>query len=67
MSTANTRDGEQLRQENVALRHKLAKLAALVDHYYCAYRETQQLLARRERELAELRQRLDTRPVPLRR
>ena len=67
MRSSNTQHSEQLRQENMQLRQKLAKLAALVDHYYCAYRETQHLLARRERELAELRYSLDTKPVPLRR
>lgn len=57
----------QLRQENAALRQKLAKLAALVDHYYGAYHETRSLLNRRERELAELRRRLDSRAISPRR
>jgi hypothetical protein len=57
----------QLRRENAQLREQLAKLAALIDHYYGAYRETQSLLERRERELAELRRKLDCAPVPLRR
>ena len=45
----------QLRSENALLQQKLAKLAALVDHYFSAYCETRGLLDRRERELAELR------------
>jgi hypothetical protein len=50
--------------ELVALRDQTTKLAALVDHYYAAYREAQALLTRREQELAELRRRLD--PMPIR-
>ena len=46
------------RAENLALREDIAKLAALVDHYFMAYRETAALLERRERELAELRSKL---------
>ena len=57
----------QLRREAAQLREQLGKLAALVDHYYAAYRDTQDLLARRERELADLRRRLETAPVALRR
>ena len=49
--------------ELIALRHQTTKLAALVDHYYAAYREAQALLGRREQELAELRRRLDSKPV----
>jgi hypothetical protein len=51
--------------ELVTLRHQTAKLAALVDHYYCAYREAQALLSRREQELAELRRRLDSKPASI--
>jgi transcription elongation GreA/GreB family factor len=57
----------QLRREAAQLREQLGKLAALVDHYYAAYQDTQGMLARRERELAELRRRLETAPVSLRR
>lgn len=46
---------ERQRTENLALRGQISSLAALVDHYYAAYRETAALLARRDRELAELR------------
>jgi hypothetical protein len=49
--------------ELVALRHQTTKLAALVDHYFAAYREAQALLSRREQELGELRRRLDSKPV----
>jgi len=51
--------------ELVALRNQTTKLAALVDHYYGAYREAQALLSRREQELAELRRRLDSKPTRL--
>jgi hypothetical protein len=42
---------------------EIEKLTALVDHYYAAYREASTLLARRERELSDLRRTLDTKPV----
>ena len=51
--------------ELAALRRQTTKLAALVDHYYAAYREAQALLSRREQELAELRRRLDSKPAAL--
>ena len=44
-----------LREENVALRTQLGQLAALVDHYFAAWSESQILLQRREGELAALR------------
>jgi hypothetical protein len=49
------------------LQDQLSKLAALVDHYYAAYRETRGLLERRERELANLRRKLNTQLAPLHR
>jgi hypothetical protein len=49
------RSAEQRRAENLALREDIAKLVALADHYFTAYREIAALLERRERELAELR------------
>lgn len=52
-----------LQAELAVLRGQTAKLAALVDHYYAAYREAQGLLSRREQELAELRRRLDAKPA----
>ena len=61
------RAAEQHRRDNIDLHKRLAKLAGLVDHYFTAYRETAALLERRERELAELRGKLASRPtvVPL--
>ncbi len=59
------KSAERRRVENIALRENLAKLAALVDHYYAAYRETAGLLERRDRELAELRSRLAVTPALL--
>jgi hypothetical protein len=55
----------RLRTENTSLHEKLSKLVALVDHYYSAYRETLTLLHRRDRELADLRRSLKSRPVAL--
>ncbi|MFI4867514.1 MAG: hypothetical protein ACHQDB_10500 [Steroidobacterales bacterium] len=51
--------------ELAALRHQMAKLAALVDHYYAAYHEAQGLLSRRDHELADLRRRLDAKPTTI--
>ena len=56
---------ELLRAENASLREKMAKLAALIDHYYAAYREAVKLLERRDRELAAVRRKLDLKPVVL--
>jgi hypothetical protein len=53
------------RTENVGLRAEITKLAALVDHYYAAYRESTVTLERRDRELAELRGKLNSKPVSL--
>jgi hypothetical protein len=55
----------QRRAENIGLRQDLSKLAALVDYYYAAYRETAVLLDRRDRELAALRDKLQLRPALL--
>jgi AcrR family transcriptional regulator len=49
------------------LQDQLTKLAALVDHYYAAYRETRALLDRRDRQLSELRRKLNNAPVAIRR
>jgi hypothetical protein len=59
------KSAEQRRTENVALREDISKLAALVDHYYTALQDSHILLERRDRELAELRRRLSSRPVRL--
>jgi AcrR family transcriptional regulator len=53
------------RAELAELRQQVPKLAALVDHYYAAYCEAQALLTRREQEIAELRRRLDSKPVTI--
>lgn len=62
------RSAERHRSENALLRDRVAKLAALVDHYFAAYREADALLKRRERELAELRSRPHLQPaiIPVR-
>lgn len=49
-----------------ALQDQISKLTALVDHYYAAYRETRALLDRRDRQLAELRRKLNGAPVLVR-
>jgi AcrR family transcriptional regulator len=49
------RAAQQLRQDNAVLREQIAKMAALVDHYFAAWQETRLLLQRRDRELAESR------------
>jgi len=54
---------ERRRAEIIVLRDQAAKLVALIDHYYAAYRESSALLIRRERELAELRNKLAARPM----
>jgi AcrR family transcriptional regulator len=59
----STRTIELLRTENTSLQAKMAKLAGLIDHYYSAYRETIALLERRDRELANVRRKLDLKPV----
>jgi hypothetical protein len=59
------KSAEQRRTDNVALRKDISKLAALVDHYYTAFQESHILFERHDRELAELRRRLSSRPVPL--
>ena len=53
--------------DHAQLQDQLSKLAALVDHYYTAYRETRTLLDRRDRQLAELRRKLNSEPVAIRR
>ena len=46
---------EELREERAALRSQTRQLAALVDHYFAAWSESQSMLKRRESELAALR------------
>jgi transposase-like protein len=65
---ARTRPHREAEQaELIELRQQVAKLVALVDHFYAAYRETHSLLGRREQEIAELRRRLDLKPSQFRR
>jgi hypothetical protein len=59
------RSGVPAQEEVRQLRGQLAKIAALVDHFYAAHREALTLLERRERELAELRRTLALRPTAL--
>ncbi|MBL8303510.1 MAG: hypothetical protein JNM26_12135 [Ideonella sp.] len=59
------RAAQQLRQDNAALREQLAKMAALVDHYFAAWQETRLLLQRCDREVAELRSDAKVRVVPI--
>ncbi len=57
---------QQLRDENESLRQQLTKLAALVDHYFAAWKESNSLLQRRERELTELRKSVKPKIVSIR-
>jgi hypothetical protein len=50
---------------NHDLKQKVSKLATLVDHYYSAYHEAAKLLARRDRELAQVRRQLAAKPLLL--
>lgn len=63
--TRALRSAERHRRQNAELRERLAKLVALVDHYFAAYHEAAALLKRRDRELAELRSRLNSQPAIL--
>jgi AcrR family transcriptional regulator len=56
---------DPLKTEVAHLRDQLSKLVTLVDHYYGAYCETRTILQRRERELADLRRKLDSKPAVL--
>ncbi len=57
----------QLRAELAHAHALTCHLATLVDHYLLAYRETQEQLLERERELAELRRSRASLPTGLRR
>ena len=67
--TQGRRGAEQstssLHREYQQLRCQREQMVALVDYYYGAFRETRSLLERRERELADVRRRLDNKPIPL--
>lgn len=58
---------QQLREENDLLRHRLAMVAALVDHYFAASQEARTQLERREREVAELRRNIKPKVVSIQR
>ena len=60
-----TRVVAQVRGENDVLREQVTKLAALVDHYYAAWKEGCTLLERRERELSDLRRGIKPHVVPI--
>jgi AcrR family transcriptional regulator len=62
-ASPNSRELLRLRQEANDLRLQTTKLAALVDHYFAAWRETCSLLQRRERELADVRRNVQPRVV----
>jgi AcrR family transcriptional regulator len=62
---ADCAEVRRLRAELGQMREQIPKLAALVDHYFAASTELRTLLERRDRELAELRRRLDSRPAPI--
>ena len=57
----------QVHGENDVLREQVTKLAALVDHYYAAWKESCTLLERRERELSELRRNITPRVISIKR
>jgi AcrR family transcriptional regulator len=56
---------QQLSDENRALKHDIAELASLVDHYFSAWQECNSALQRRDRELVELRSKTKHRVVSL--
>ena len=47
------------------LREQVARMAALVDHYFAAWQETRLLLQRRDRELVESRRAAKARVVSI--
>ncbi len=59
------RAAQRLRQDNAVLREQIAKMAALVDHYFAAWQEARLLLQRRDRELAESRRGAKVRVVSI--
>ncbi len=59
-------DLQRLRNENEDLRSRLAKLAALVDHYFAAWQEASKHTARGGPALAEYRSKLPSKVVGIR-
>ena len=58
---------ERLRAELSSANTLARQLVALLDHYLAAYQETRDLLAQRDRELAEVRRSRGSTPTALRR
>ncbi len=58
---------ERLRTELTSANTLVRHLVALLDHYVAAYQETRDLLAQRDRELAEERRSRGSKPAALRR
>ena len=58
---------ERLRAELVSANTLVRQIVALLDHYVAAYQETRDLLAQRDRELAEERRSRGSMPAALRR
>jgi AcrR family transcriptional regulator len=58
---------ERLRTELSSANTLARQLVALLDHYVAAYQETRDLLAQRDRELAEERRSRGSMPIKLRR
>ena len=56
---------QRLRQDNAVLREQIARMAALVDHYFAAWQETCLLLQRRDRELAKSRRDAEVRVLSI--
>jgi len=50
-----------LNAENRFLKRNIAELAALVDHYFAAWQECNTIAQRRDRELADLRSKVEKR------
>ncbi len=59
------RASRQLREDNKLLWEQLAKVAAVVDHYFAAWQEASALLQRRERELADVRKQFTPTFLPI--
>lgn len=64
-SDGDRQAAQRLRQDNAVLREQIARMAALVDHYFAAWQETRLLLQRRDRELAESRRDAKVRVVSI--
>ena len=56
----------ELREESAELRTQIGQLAALVDHYFAVWSESQVLLRRHENELAALRRQIGPKVTTIR-